>query len=141
MGEDALERMERIVNLCLELGINTFDHADIYGNYQCEELFGKVISQKTFKRENIVLFTKCGLKVPHEGNPGVRIKHYDTSGEHIQKSVENSLRKLNTDYIDIFLLDHLDPSGLLGHVAVSAVRRRGSDRLTGCPDHVEASTV
>ena len=58
--------MERIINLCLELGINTFDHADIYGNYECEELFGQVISQKSFKREDLVLFTKCGLKVPNK---------------------------------------------------------------------------
>ena len=46
--ENPSETMERIVNLCLELGINTFDHADIYGSYQCEELFGKIIGQKSF---------------------------------------------------------------------------------------------
>src|SRR4051812_31569329 len=89
--------MEKIVNLCLELGINTFDHADIYGSYQCEELFGKLISKKSFKREDIVLFTKCGLKVPNQRHPEVRVKHYDTSAKHILQSVENSLRKLNTD--------------------------------------------
>ena len=50
-----------MINLCLELGINTFDHADIYGNYQCEQLFGEVIKKKSIKREDLVLFTKCGL--------------------------------------------------------------------------------
>src|SRR5687767_11938416 len=55
--------MEKIVNLCLELGINTFDHADIYGSFQCEELFGDLLRQKSLKREDVVLFTKCGLKV------------------------------------------------------------------------------
>jgi predicted oxidoreductase len=102
------ETMERIVNQCLEAGINTFDHADIYGSYQCEELFGKALDRKSFKREDVVLFTKCGLRIPDASQPDVRVKHYDTSREHILKSVDNSLRKLKTDYIDIFLLNHLD---------------------------------
>jgi predicted oxidoreductase len=102
------ETMERIVNLCLEAGINTFDHADIYGSYQCEELFGKAMDRKSFKREDIVLFTKCGLRIPDASEPDVRTKHYDTSRQHILKSVDNSLRRLKTDYIDIFLLNHLD---------------------------------
>ena len=70
--ENAPASMERIVALCLELGINTFDHADIYGSSQCEELFGALLSKKSFKREDIVLFTKCGLKVPQAGNPSIR---------------------------------------------------------------------
>lgn len=105
---NAAGEMEKIVNLCLELGINTFDHADIYGSYQCEELFGKVMDRKSFKREDIVIFTKCGLRVLDASQPDVRVKHYDSSKEHILKSVDNSLRKLKTDYIDIFLLNHLD---------------------------------
>jgi predicted oxidoreductase len=111
--------MERIVSLCMELGINTFDHADSYGSYQCEELFGKVISQKSFKRDDLVLFTKCGLKLPHRSQPGVRVKHYDTSSQHILKSVENSLSRLKTDYIDVFLLDHLDPISNLEETAIA----------------------
>src|SRR5262245_35610860 len=91
---DAAPTLEKIVNLCLELGINTFDHADMYGDYQIEELFGKLISRKSFKREDIVLFTKCGLVTPHASLPDVRVKHYNTSAAHIQKSVENSLRNL-----------------------------------------------
>jgi predicted oxidoreductase len=75
--------MEKITNLCLELGINTFDHADIYGGYQCEELFGNVLKQKSFKREDIVLFTKCGLNIPHPNRPNIRVRHYDTSAAHI----------------------------------------------------------
>jgi predicted oxidoreductase len=113
------QKMEKIVNLCLELGINTFDHADVYGDYQCEELFGKVISKKSFKREDIVLFTKCGLMVPHKGLKDVRVKHYNLSKDHILKSVDNSLIKLRTDYIDIFLLDHMDPLANLEETAVT----------------------
>ena len=102
------EAMEKIINLCLEAGINTFDHADVYGSYQCEALFGKAMDRRSFKREDIVLFTKCGLRIPDESQPGVRLKYYDTSRDHILKSVDNSLNRLKTDYIDIFLLDHLD---------------------------------
>jgi predicted oxidoreductase len=132
-GSNDLATMERIINLCLELEINTFDHADVYGNYQCEELFGKVISQKGFKRQDLVLFTKCGLRVPNSSQSGVRIKHYDTSAQHIQKSVENSLRKLKTDYIDIFLLDHLDPISNLEETAITlqALKKAGKIKNIG----------
>src|SRR3954469_3948635 len=94
---NAEEAMENMVNLCLEVGINTFDHADVYGSYQCEELFGRVMARKSFKREDIVLFTKCGLRVLSALQPDVRVKHYDTSSAHILKSIDNSLRKLKTD--------------------------------------------
>jgi predicted oxidoreductase len=121
--------MEKIVNLCLELGINTFDHADVYGSWKSEEVFGKVLAQKSFKREDIVLFTKCGLNIPNPGNPDIRIKHYNTSKEHILQSVDNSLRKLKTDYIDIFLLDHLDPISNLEETALQLDQLRSSGKI------------
>jgi len=123
------KKMEKIINLCLELGINTFDHADIYGAYQCEELFGKVIAKKSFKREDIVLFSKCGLVLPHPDIKNVRVKHYDTSRAHILKSVDNSLRKLKTNYIDIFLLDHLDPLSNLEETAVTLKQLQDSGKV------------
>jgi predicted oxidoreductase len=121
--------MERIVNLCLELGINTFDHADIYGSYRCEELFGNIISKKSFRREDLVLFTKCGVRIPHPDHPDVRVLHYDTSRKHILKSVDNSLKKLQTDYIDIFLLDHLDPVSNLEETALTLRQLKESGKV------------
>lgn len=121
--------MESVINLCLELGINTFDHADVYGSYQCEELFGEVIAKKSFKREDIVLFTKCGLLLPNASNPDVRVKHYNTSREHILKSVDNSLRKLKTDYIDIFLLNQLDPITNLEETALTLDQLKESGKI------------
>lgn len=121
--------MEKIINLCLELGINTFDHADVYGGYQCEELFGNVIKQRSFRREEIVLFTKCGVNIPHTNRPDVRVKYYDTSAAHISKSVDNSLKKLRSDYIDIFLLDHLDPLSNLEETALTLERLRTSGKI------------
>jgi len=125
----SLTTMEKTVNLCLELGINTFDHADIYGSYQCEELFGNVISQGSFRREDIVIFTKCGLRIPHPSQPGVRVKHLNTSSEHIIKSVDSSLKKLKTTYIDIFLLNHLDPVSNLEETALTLNRLKESGKV------------
>src|SRR5678809_1729402 len=127
--ENNLANMERIVRLCLELGINTFDHADIYGGYQCEEMFGEIIRGKGVKREDMVLFTKCGLVVPHSSRPDVRVKYYDTSRDHITRSLENSLRKLRTDYIDIFLLNQLDPLSNLEETAMTLQKLRESGKV------------
>lgn len=123
------DTMEKIVNLCLELGINTFDHADVYGGYQCEELFGNIMKQKSFKREDVVLFTKCGVNIPHPNRPDVRVKHCNTSAAHILKSLDNSLLKLRTDYIDIFLLDQLDPLSDLGETAFTLEQLRTSGKI------------
>src|SRR5438876_10914035 len=129
INASSVTAMEKIINLCLELGINTFDHADVYGGYQCEELFGNIIKQKSFKREDIVLFTKCGVNIPHESRPDIRVKYYDTSAAHILKSVDNSLRKLRTDYIDIFLLNQLDPLSNLEETAATLQKLRESGKV------------
>lgn len=123
------KKMESVIDLCLELGINSFDHADIYGDYQCEEMFGDIIKRKGIKREEIVLFTKCGLIVPSRHNPEARVKYYDTSKEHIIKSLDNSLRKLRTDYVDIFLLNQLDPLSNLEETAITLKRLRDSGKV------------
>lgn len=127
--EQAPKNMERIVNLCLELGINTFDHADIYGRYQCETLFGKLMAQGSFRREDVVLFSKCGLRVPDPERPEIRVPHVDTSSAHILRSVEQSLRNLRTDYLDIFLLNHLDPISNLEETALTLERLRDSGKV------------
>lgn len=129
-GNDISEKkMESIVNLCLELGINGFDHADTYGGYTCEEMFGAIIKRNSIKRENIVLFTKCGINIPHPNRPDYRVKHYDTSKEHIINSLENSLRKLRTDYIDVFLLNQLDPLSNLEETALALEKLKESGKI------------
>jgi predicted oxidoreductase len=96
--------VEDIINYNLELGVNTFDHSDEYGNGKIQELFGKAIFSKSFKREDIVISTKAGLRKDNKGKP-----FYDHSAQHIKNSVGASLKKLKTDYIDIFLLENNDP--------------------------------
>jgi len=123
------DKMEQMMNLCLELDINTFDHGDTYGDYTCEEIFGNVLKKSAIKRESIVLFTKCGINIPHAARPDYRVKHYDTSREHITNSLENSLRNLRTDYIDVFLLNQLDPLSNLEETALTLEKLKDSGKI------------
>ena len=93
----------------IDLGITTFDHADIYGNYNCEELFGDAIKLESGIRNNIELITKCGIKLISDKFPSRKTKSYDYSFKHIISSVENSLKNFNTDYIDMLLLHRPSP--------------------------------
>lgn len=87
------------------------------------------MSKKSFKREDIVLFTKCGQRLPHPTQSDVRVKHFDTSGDYITKCVENSLTKLQTDYIDIFLLNHLDQISNLEETASALLKLKNSGKV------------
>lgn len=103
-AEDTLKLIEKSI----DIGVTTFDHADIYGGYSCEELFGKALALSPSIRRNMQIVTKCGIMIPGAGR-GYSVKHYDTSFRHITESAENSLRKLRTDYIDILLIHRPDP--------------------------------
>lgn len=104
-AEETLALLEK----CIEMGITTIDHADIYGDYTCESLFGKVLALKPELRERIQIVTKCGIKLISKNRPDHKVKHYDTSRDHIIKSVENSLKNLHTDHIDLLLIHRPDP--------------------------------
>ena len=98
-----------MIENCIELGVTSFDHADIYGHYTVEEEFGKALSLNSSLRNKIQIITKCGIKLVTSLRPEHTIKSYDTSKHHIINSVNNSLRNLNTDYIDILLIHRPDP--------------------------------
>jgi predicted oxidoreductase len=98
-----------LIHASLELGLTTFDHADIYGDYACEQLFGRVLRQDPALRDRMELVTKCGIKLVSTQRPDHSIKHYDTSRAHIIASAENSLRNLGTDRIDLLLIHRPDP--------------------------------
>ncbi len=97
------------IDACLEQGISSFDHADIYGDYQCEQLFGQALAQAPQLREQIQLISKCNIAIPSEKFPQRRVKHYDTSSAYILDSVNNSLKNLHTDYLDLLMLHRPDP--------------------------------
>ena len=101
--------MEAMVHHCLSLGITTFDHADIYGDYTTEEEFGRVIGRSPGLRQQLQLLTKCGIRLVGPNKPAHRLKSYDTSKAHIVASAEQSLRNLRTDYIDLLLIHRPDP--------------------------------
>ena len=110
--------MRDLIEYNVEIGINSFDHADIYGGYTTEAEFGDALKFSTIQREKIKLITKCGIQYPCELRPG-KIKHYDYSKKHIRFSVENSLKNLKTDYIDIFLLHR--PSPLMNPYEIGSI--------------------
>lgn len=97
------------IETCLELEITTFDHADIYGDYGNEALFGKALKEKPGLRDQMELVSKCGICLPVESRPKHWIQHYNTTGNHIRQSVENSLKNLHTDYLDLILIHRPDP--------------------------------
>ncbi|PFG07237.1 aldo/keto reductase family oxidoreductase [Bacillus sp. es.034] len=93
----------------IENGITTFDHADIYGSYTCETLFGEALALQPSLREKMEIVTKCGIVLPSDNRPDHKTHHYNTSKKHILSSVEHSLRQLKTDYIDLLLIHRPDP--------------------------------
>lgn len=102
-------RVNMLIDKALEVGITTFDHADIYGHHTNEKIFGNVVKKNKSLRQQMEIVTKFGIKYPSTRNPNTWIKHYDTSKEHIFWSVDNSLKNLGTDYIDLLLIHRPDP--------------------------------
>ncbi len=103
------EQLVSFIEECIEFGITTFDHADIYGGYTCEEIFGNALALKPELREKIQIVTKCGIKLKSSKFPDLKMNHYDTSKEHILMSVNNSLKNLQTNYIDLLLIHRPNP--------------------------------
>ncbi|GMC01723.1 aldo/keto reductase [Enterococcus thailandicus] len=89
----------KAIETAYDNGINFFDHADIYGNGECESIFADALAKTSLKREDLFIQTKCGIV------PGVM---FDFSKEHIIASVEGSLQRLKMDYVDALLLHRPD---------------------------------
>ena len=98
----------RWVEQALALGITSYDHADIYGGYTVEAMFGDALAAAPGLRDRLQIVTKCGIKVVSPARPAHGINHYDTSRAHVLASVENSLRALRTDRIDLLLIHRPD---------------------------------
>jgi predicted oxidoreductase len=119
-----IQEMMHLINICIENKITTFDHADIYGGYTTEEQFGKAFGKSKISREKLQLISKCGIQL--EGSRTNTIKHYDYSKEYIIWSVENSLKNLQTDYLDVLLLHRPSPLMVADEIA-EAVEKLKSD--------------
>ena len=130
-GGPRVEREDgkRAVRAAIEAGINFFDHADIYGRSECEQIFGDALRDLPGVRETLILATKCGIRPPWDG----RQHCYDSSRTHIVASVEDSLRRLGVDYVDLLMIhrpDYLgDPAEIAG--AFEHLRTQGKARWFG----------
>lgn len=106
------------IQACLDQGITTFDHADIYGGYSCEALFGAALRAQPGLKARMEIVTKCDIMLLSDQRPDNRVKHYDTSSAHVQASVERSLQNIGVDAIDLLLIHRPDP--LMDHHALGA---------------------
>jgi len=122
----SVEERVRWIEGCLDLGITTFDHADIYGNYGCEALFGEALAAAPQLRERLQIVTKCGIRMVSSARPEHRLGHYDTSAAHVERSVDNSLAALRTDRLDVLLIHR--PDALMD-----------ADALAACFDRLRAA--
>lgn len=108
-GKNASQQeMIELMECYLENEITSFDHADIYGGYTTEFEFGAAFANSKISRNKIQLITKCGIQMVSDDRQ-TTVKHYDYSKKHIIWSVENSLKNLKTDYIDVLLLHRPSP--------------------------------
>jgi predicted oxidoreductase len=144
------------IEQCLALGVTSFDHADIYGDYSAEGLFGEALALQPGLRDKMELVSKCGIKLL-AAPPGHAIQHYDTSAAHITSSVEHSLRQLQTDRLDLLLIHRPDPlmdfdeiagaftqlqaSGKVLHFGVSNFSRHQFECLNGASARDEPGRI
>ncbi len=118
-----------LINLFIENGITTFDHADIYGGYTTEASFGKALTESKIDRKKIQLITKCGIQYTSENRPNNSIKHYEYSKDYIIWSAENSLKNLLTDYLDVFLLHRPSPLMQADEIAEAVSKLKADGKI------------
>ena len=133
----AKERIDLTINIikcCLEHGINFFDHADIYGRGKCEEIFAQAIKQMKVPRDQYILQSKCGIILP---DTPAESAYYNFSGDYIVEQVEGSLRRLETDYLDVLLLHRPDTLVCPGEIAeaFTKLQQQGKVLAFGVSNH------
>ncbi len=114
----SVQAVDRRIQLCLDQGITTFDHADIYGGYVCEAMFGEAIRANPSLKSKMEIVTKCDIMLLSKAWPETRVKHYDTTAAHVTASVDRSLQRIGVDVIDVLLMHRPDP--LMDHRALGA---------------------
>lgn len=139
LEESTRQEALKIARTVLDFGINFFDHADIYCHGKSEETFATLWQETPGLREKVVLQSKCGIRFGGEPNPDSPLR-YDFSYEHIVHSVEGSLKRLNTDYLDVLLLHRPDPLIEPEEVAraFDELRAAGKVRWFGVSNHTAA---
>lgn len=123
------EELLTFIKEAIALGVTSFDHADIYGSYTCEELFGKALVLDKSLRSKIQIITKTGIKLPSKNRPNHHIHCYDTSYNHIISSVERSLQNFGTDYLDLVLIHRPDMFMDADETARALIELRNSGKV------------
>ena len=126
----------RWIEQALELGISSFDHADIYGDYRAEALFGEALKAAPALRQRMQLVTKCGIRLRSTDRP-YRVNHYDTSAAYVRAQVEQSLRNLHTEQLDLVLIhrpDYLMDADALAQI-FTTLHREGKVAHWGVSNH------
>lgn len=129
-----------LLQQAIDIGITTIDHADIYGDYRGEALFGETLALAPQLRHRMKIVSKCGIKLVSDNRPSHKLKHYDTSRAHILASVDNSLSALRTDYLDLLLIHRPDPlmdADEIAH-AFHTLRQAGKVRYFGVSNFTTA---
>ncbi|HEX3023766.1 MAG TPA: aldo/keto reductase [Chitinophagaceae bacterium] len=132
----------KMIDVCLQHGITSFDHADIYGGYTTEEEFGTALKEAPALRLQMQLISKCGIQMLSENRSHHQIKSYNTSAKHIIESTEKSLKNFGTDYLDILFIHRPDP--LLNPVevaeAITLLKQQGKIKHFGVSNFLPHQT-
>jgi predicted oxidoreductase len=133
------KEMTSLINHCFENGITAFDHADIYGDYSTEAEFGKAFNVSGIPRDKLQFISKCGIQLI-DGVRSNKVGHYDYSSDYIIRSVEASLKHLNTDYLDVILLHRPSPLMHPQDVmeAIAKLREEGKIRAFGVSNFTQS---
>lgn len=124
--------MEAMMQHCIAHNITTFDHADIYGDYTTEAQFGKALKASGIERESIQIISKCGIQLQGKARPN-KVKHYNYDKAYIKCAVEDSLKHLQTDYLDLFLLHRPSPLMVAEDIAevITSLKKEGKIKSFG----------
>lgn len=135
------KQMIDLMHCCLENRISTFDHADIYGGYTTEAAFGAALHSSTIDRETIQLISKCGIQLLTDNRDNT-VKHYNYSKNYIIRSTEQSLKNLQTDYLDLLLLHRPSPLMQTDEIAeaVCYLKKEGKIRDFGVSNFTPSQT-
>ncbi len=126
------QQMAKRIAQNVETGITTFDHADIYGDYTTEKTFGKALKDSGISRDELQLISKCGIQLINENRTSY-VKHYNYRKDYIIQQAEQTLKNLNTDYLDLFLLHRPSPLMQLDEIsnAIETLKHSGKIKAFG----------
>lgn len=123
------EHVLGLIEACLEAGITTVDHADVYGEFACEEAYGQALRLKPGLKTQLEFVTKTDICPVTPARPEYRVKHYNTSQDYIVQSAERSLSMLGIDAIDVLLIHRPDPLMDGDEVASAFTRLRDAGKV------------